>query len=168
MALVFNVFPYYVSSNLITHTPDKIAIAPKLSCPKLFSKFGILPKYLSSRYAFHYLYNVCWRIPRWCLQKYMHMAFHHFHSIYFKSIFLSYPIKYFFQVLRYSLTQYLFSILRYPYQVILQIIDGMFSPSYSHADFISIIASFGKPFLRLTANHFHPASKLTGIQWSLL
>jgi hypothetical protein len=51
--------------------------------------------------------------------------------------------------------------------VILQIVDSMFCSFYSHAVFIPSLSLFGKPFVRLTANHFHPPSKLRGIQWTL-
>jgi hypothetical protein len=60
------------------------------------------------------------------------------------------------------------SILRYPYQVILQIVNGMFGSSYSHAIFIPSGELFGKRSLNRSLDHFHPASKLTGIQWNFL
>ena len=40
MRLEFNIFPDYVSSNIISNTSDKIAIIPQLSQPKLFPDFG--------------------------------------------------------------------------------------------------------------------------------
>jgi hypothetical protein len=50
--------------------------------------------------------------------------------------------------------------------VILQIVDGMLCSFYPHAIFIPILGLFGKPFLRLAANHFYPPSKLRGIKWT--
>ena len=36
MGLIFNMFPYYVSSDFITYTPDKISLTLKLPRPQLF------------------------------------------------------------------------------------------------------------------------------------
>ncbi len=168
MRLVFNMFSNYVSGDFISNTSDKIAIVPQLTCPKLFPNLGKFFKQLPTRYAFHYLYYFCWSIPRRCFQKYVHMIFYYFHRIYRKPIFLSYMIKHFFQVPRNFRCQYVLSILRYPYQVILQIVNGMFGSSYSHAIFIPSGELFGKLFNILSLTHFHPASKLTGIQWNFL
>ena len=97
MGLIFDILPYYVSGDFVTYTPNKVSIAPKLSCPQL------LP------------------------------------------------------------------VLRYPHEVILQIIYGMFCPSNPHAVVIQDKALSRQAALpRLTASHFPPASKLAGIQWSLL
>jgi hypothetical protein len=41
MRLVFNIFPDYVSSNIISNTSDKIAIVPQFSRPKLFPDFRV-------------------------------------------------------------------------------------------------------------------------------
>jgi hypothetical protein len=60
------------------------------------------------------------------------------------------------------------SIHRYPYQVILQIVNGMLGSSYSHAIFIPSGELFGKQFLTQSLDHFHLASKLKGIQWNFL
>jgi hypothetical protein len=96
------------------------------------------------------------------------MIFYYFHGIYLKPIFLSNMIKYFFQVPRNIPGQYMLSILRYPLQVILQIVNGMLGSSYSHAIFIPSGELFGKHFTIQSLDHFHPASKLTGIQWNFL
>ena len=169
MGLIFNIFPYYVSGDFITYTPDKISIAPKLPRPKLLPQLRKLPKYFTRRHTFHYLHHLCWGITRWCLNKYMHVVFHHLHRIYPELIFLSNPLKHLFQILGNFPTQYVFPVLRYPHQVILQIIYGMFSPSNSHSAVIQEKALFRQASLpRLTASHFPPASKLTAIQWSFL
>ncbi len=169
MDLIFNIFPYYVSSNFITYTPDKISITPKLLCPQLLSQFRKLLEYFTARHGFQYLHNLCRRIPRWCLNKYVHMVFHDFLCIYPELIFLSNPLKHLFQILRSLPTQYVFSVLRYPHQVILQILYGVFSPSNLHATVIQRKTLFRQaPLPRLTASHFPPASKLAGIPWSFL
>jgi hypothetical protein len=164
MSLVFNIFPDDIGYNSISNTPDEIAIIPQFSCPQLLPKFGKLLEYLSGRYTFHYLYHFGWRISRWCSHEDMHMVFHDPYRIYFKFIFLGYLFKHFFEVFFDFSIQYIFPIFWYPYQVIFQFVDCMFCPFYSHAVFIPVIKLFGKPFLRLTANHFHPPSKLRGIQ----
>jgi len=160
MSLVFNIFPDDIGYNVISNTPDEIPIIPQFSSPKLLPKLGILLEYLSGRYTFHYLYYFCWRISRWCSKEYVHMVFHYPYRIYLKFIFLCYLFKDFFYIFRFFSIQYFLSIFRYPYQVILQIVDRMLCSFYSHAVFIPIIRLFGKPFLRLAANHFYPPSKL--------
>jgi hypothetical protein len=52
--------------------------------------------------------------------------------------------------------------------VIFQIVNAMLGSSYSHAIFIPSGELFGKHFTIQTLDHFHPASKLTGIQWNFL
>ena len=157
MRLVFNLFSNYISGDFISNTPDKIAIVPQLSSPELFPNLGKFLKYLSSRYAFHYLYHFCWRIPRWCFQKYWYMVLYYFHGIYRKPIFFGYMIEHLFHVDRNVTIQYILLILRYPYQVILQIVYGMFGSSYSHGIFIPSGELFGKRFLNHALDHFHPA-----------
>ena len=78
-------------------------------------------------------------------------------------------IKYDLNVIRDFFIQNVLPVLWYPYQVIFQIIYGMFRPSYPHAAVILKSKSFMQiPLPRLPASHFHPASKLTGIQWEFL
>ncbi len=166
MSLILNIFSDDISYYAISNTPDEIAIIPQLSSPELLPKLGKLLEDLPGRDTFHDLYYLCWRISRRCPCKYMHMVFPDSYRIYLKFIFLSYLFKHFFEIFRYFSIQYLFPIFRYPYQMVLQIVNSMFGPFYSHAVFISIIRLFGNPFLRLAANHFHPPSKLRGIQWS--
>ena len=170
MSLIFNIFPYYVSSDLVTDTPDKISIAPKLPRPQLFSQFRKLLKYLSRRHTFQYLHCLRRRISGRYLNKYVDMVLHNLHRIYPELILLSNPLKYLFQVRRNLPTQYVLPILRYPNQVILQIIYGVPCPSNCHATFISPIQRFRQVpcHPRLTASHFPPASKLAGIQWGFL
>lgn len=169
MDLIFNVFPYYVSSNLITYTPDKISITPKLSGPQLFPQFRKFLKHLSGRYTLQYLHYLCRRISRRHLNKYMHVVFHDFHRVYSEFILLSNPLRYLFQVPRNFPTQYMFPVLRYPHKVVLQILYGMFCLSCSHATVIPTKAPPKQASLpRLTASHFSPASLLAGIQWSFL
>jgi hypothetical protein len=169
MSLIFNVFPDYICGNLIPNAADKIPVVPQFPCPKLLPKIWKPLKYLTGRYAFHYLNHSCQRIFRRYFNKYVNMVFHDFHCIYIEIVFLSYLIKYSLQVTRNLSIQNILPVLRYPYQVILQIIYGMFSPSYPHAAFILKSHRYMQiPLPRLSASHFHPASKLTGIQWRLL
>ena len=169
MDLIFNIFPYYVSSNSITYTPDKIPITPKLPRPQLLPQFRKLLKYLTARHALQYLHHLCRGIPWRCFNKYVHMVFHDFHRIYPEFIFLSNPLKHLLQILGNFPTQYVLPVLRYPHQVILQIIYGVFSPSNTHASVIQEKALARQvPSPRLTASHFPPTSKLVGIQWSFL
>lgn len=160
---------YCVGGNFVTYTPNKVSIAPKLPCPQLFPQFRKLLEYLTGRHTLQYLHCLCWGISRRYFNKYVYMVFHDFHRIYPKLILLTYPLKHFFQVPRNLPTQYVLPVLRYPYQVILQIIYGMFCPSNPHAVVIQDKALSRQAALpRLTASHFPPASELTGIQWSFL
>ena len=169
MSLVLNIFTDYVCGNFVSNTADKIPIVPQFSHPKLLPQLGKFLEHLTPRYAFHYLHHFGRRIPRWCFQKYVHMILHHLHRINPEPIFVTYPLENLFQILRYFPTKYMLPILGYPYQMILQFIYGVFGPSYTHASVITVGALFWQTLLpRLTASHFHPASKLTGIQWSIL
>ena len=166
MSLIFNILPNYICCNLIPNTADKIAIVPQFSCPKLLPQIRKLTKCFTGRNTFHYLYHTGRRVSRWNLNKYMNMIFHYFHRIYPELILLSNLIKYDLQVFRNFFTKNILPVLRYPYQVIFQIIYGMFRPSYPHAAVIlksDYLMQIHLP--RLSASHFHPASKLTGIQW---
>ena len=64
----------------------------------------------------------------------------------------------------------IFPLLRHSHQVLLETAYGTFCPSYSHAAFISPTQLLRQMSYqpRLTASHFPPASKLTGIQWGFL
>ena len=169
MSLIFNIFPNYVCGNLIPNTADKIAILPQLPSPKPLPQIWEPTKCFTGRNTFHYLYHSCRRVFRWNLNKYVNMAFHYFHRIYPEIILLSYLVKHSLQVFRNFFIQYMFPVFRYPYQMVLQIIYGMFGPSNTHAIFItakSVVWQASLP--RLSASHFHPASKLVGIQWKFL
>jgi hypothetical protein len=48
MDLIFNVFPYHVSSSFITYTPDKISITPEFPCPLL--RQASLPRLAASHF----------------------------------------------------------------------------------------------------------------------
>ncbi len=169
MGLILNIFADCISGYFVTNTPDKVTVTPQFPSPKLFSQLWKPLERFTGRDTFHHLYHLCRRVSRRCLNKYVYMVFHDFHRIYPKFILLGYPPKYFFQVPRNLLTQYMLPVFRYPYQMILQIIYGMFSPSNPHATFIQEKALFKQaPLPRLTASHFPPASKLAGIQWRFL
>ena len=169
MSLIFNIFPYYVSGDFITYTPDKISIAPKLPSPQLLPQFREFLEHFSSRYALQYLNYLRRRVLRWRFYKYMHVVFHHFHRVYMKLILVSNPPKYLFQILPNIAIQYIFPILRYPDQVILNIINSVLCSSYAHAAVIQEKVPLRQAFfLRLAATRFPPASKLAGIQRGFL
>lgn len=169
MSLIFNILPNYVCGNLITNTADIIAIIPQFPCPKLFPQIRKLIKYLTGRNTFHYLYHPCRRVSRWNFNKYVNMFLHYFHRIYPELILVSYLIKYGLQVIQNLFFQNMLPVFRYPYHMILQIIYGMLCPSNSHAAVILKSDHLRQvPLPRLSASHFHPASKLAGIQWRVL
>jgi len=169
MGLIFDILPYYVSSDFVTYTPNKVSIAPKFPCPQLLPQFRKLLEYLAGRHTLQYLHGLCRGISWRYLNKYVHMVFHDFHRIYPELILLTYLLKHFFQVPRNLPTQYVLPVLRYPHQVVLQIIYGVLCPSNPHAEVIQEKLLFRQaPLPRLTASHFPPASKLAGIQWSFL
>jgi hypothetical protein len=141
MFLIFNIFPYYGGGNFISYASDKVTIIPQFPSPKLFSERRKLLKYLPCRYTLHYLYQSCRRIFRWGLNKYVNMVFYHFHRIYLKTILFTYLFKHFLQKARDLPSQHFFSIFRYPYQVILQIVNRMLGPFYTHATFITVTVS---------------------------
>ena len=169
-SLILDIPTYYVRGYCISHTPDKISITPEFSRPQLFSQPRKLFEYFSGRYAFHYLDHSGRRIPRRSLHKYVNMISNHFHRIYCKSILLSYPSKYLFDIVTNFSTQHGLSIFRYPYQMIFQFIYRMLRPSYYHNTVISSSPSSRQMLISrcFAAIHFHPPSKLAGIQWFFL
>ena len=169
MSLIFNIFPNYICGYFIANTADEISIVPQLPSPKLLPQIGKCFKDFTGRDTFHYLYHLRRRVFRRYFNKYMNMVFHYFHRIYPEFIFLSYLIKRGLQVIRNLFIQNVLPIFRYPHYVILQIIYGMLRPSYPHAAVIlksDYLMQIHLP--RLSASHFHPASKLAGIQWRFL
>src|SRR3972149_3781056 len=127
--LIFDISPNYLSRNFIAYASNKIAAVPKLVFPKDLSQRRISLENFPCGNTFQNLHNLGWRIPRRSRKKEMHMIFHNLHGIYFKFILLGNLLK---NPLtkRYSfLSKYFLSILRYPNQMILQIIYGMMSPS---------------------------------------
>ena len=169
MSLIFNIFPNYVCCNLIPDTADEIAIVPQFPSPKLFPQIGELTKYFTGRDTFHYLYHPCRRVSRWNFNKYVDMVFHNFHRVYPEIILISNLVKYGLQVFRNFFIQNILPVLRYPNQMVLQIIYCVFCPSHSHTTVIqgkALVRQVSLP--RLTASHFPLASKLAGIQWRFL
>jgi hypothetical protein len=159
MSLVLNIFPYYVSGDFITYTPDKISFTPKLPRPQMLPQFGKFLKYLTGRHTFQYLHYLRWRISGWYLNKYMHVISQHFHCIYPELILLGYLLKLLFQIPRNFPTQYVLPVLRYPYQVILQIVYGVFCPSNPHAEVIQEKVLFRQASLpRLSRATFFPSA----------
>ena len=50
MILVLNITTNDVCCDLISYTPDKVAIVPQFSCPKLLPEFGKLLKHFLRNY----------------------------------------------------------------------------------------------------------------------
>jgi len=169
LGLIFNITSNHICSHLVPYTSDKVSVTPQLTSPKLPSQSSKLLEHFSCRYTFQYLHHFRRRVFRWHLQKYVHMVFHYLHGIHPESIFLCYSLKHFFCVLSNLPFQNVFSILRYPDQVVLYVKNGVLCSSNPHASFIQEKARFKQtPLPRLKASHFPPASKLAGIQWSFL
>ena len=169
MCLILYIASYHIRCDSVTNASNKISITPQLTRPKLLPESWEFSKHLPRRYALHNLHNFSRRIVRRCLQEHMHMIFHYLHSVYPQLILISYPLKYFFCVLSNFTYQYMLPILRNPYQMVLNIIDGMLCPSYTHAAVIQENALLRQASLpRLTASRFPPASKLAGIQRGFL
>ena len=164
MGLIFDILPYHVSGDLVSNTPGKIPIAPKLPSPQLFLQLWKLLEHLSCRYTFQHLHYLCRRAPWWHLNKYVDMIFHTFHCIYLELILLCNSPKHFFQVRPDLPTQYVFTVLQYPNQMVLDIKDNVLCPPNPHISFIHAKNIYRQTSLpRLMANRFPPASKLAGI-----
>ena len=165
MSLKLNIFTDCIGGHFITNTTNEVAVIPKFSRPELFSQLRKFLQRFSGRDTFHYLYYLCRRVFGWRFDKDMNVVFHYLHCIYGQLILFSNMTKDLLYVSRNLFIQYMLPVLRYPYQMVLQIIDGMVRPSNTHALFITAKPSpWQVSWLRLTANCFHPASKLTGIQ----
>ncbi len=134
MVVVLNIPSYYIGGNLIPHCSNKIPIAPKLTTPKVPFQLWKLIKHCSGACSFQNIYNLCWGVPRRCREKDMYMVRHNLHGIYLKFILLRYPMENLFEPIGIDLREYLFPILRYPYQMVLGIIDRMRSSlDWGHA-----------------------------------
>ena len=169
MILVLNVFSDYVGFHLISYAPNEIAITPQLSSPKLFSQFRISLKYLSCRYAFHDLHYSRRSIPRRGFDKYMHMIFHHFHDVYVKFVLFGYSLENPFYVFSHLIVKNMLPVFGYPYHVVFNIIDSVFSTSHSHAVcYNSYSATLSRVLIALRLGRFHPRSKLWGISRPIL
>jgi hypothetical protein len=132
MSLVFNITADNVSSDFIANTPDKVSVIPQFARPESFLKLWELLKYFSYRDAFHYLHYLSRRVPGRSFGKYVNMIGHYFHGIYTKIKLFSDMLKDLLQVRRYLMVKDLLPVLRYPYQMVFQIIDGVFGSSYCH------------------------------------
>jgi hypothetical protein len=169
LGLILNISPNHFCSHFIPHTPDKTAIAPKLTSPKIPSQSPKPFEHFSCQYTLQYLHHFRRRIFRRHLKKHVHMVLHYLHRIYPKPIFLCYPLKYSSCVLSNLTCQNLLSIFRYPDQMALDVENSVPCPSYTHAPVIQEKALVSQaPLTRLTASRFPPASKLAGIQLSFL
>ena len=169
MSLVFNIFTNDIGGYFIPYTPYEIAVIPQLMRPKLLPQFGISLKYFPGRDAFQDLHYLRWSIPGRCFDKYMHMVFHHFHSVYTKFILLSYLLKDFLDVFSHLVIKDVLPVFRYPHQMILQIIDRMLGTSYSHAVcYNSYSITLARAWIALRLGRFHPRSKLWGISRPIL
>ncbi len=156
----------------VTLSPTLLTKYPSLQSSPAHSSFLNFGNFLNTSRA-DTLFNICTACAGGMsgryLNKYVHMVFHDFHRIYPELILFRNPLKHLFQIFRNFPTQYVFPVLGYPYQMILQIIYGMLCPSNPHAVVIQEKALLRQaPLPRLTASHFPPASKLAGIQWSFL
>src|SRR3990167_8064474 len=166
MFLIFDIFLHHIRSCFVSYTPDKISVVPYLPTPHFFPHFRKFLVHFTSRDTLQYLYHSGGRISWRCFDKYMYVVFLYHHYLYPKPIFFSYTIKYLLQILGYLPTQYMRSVLRYPYNMIFEFVNRVACSSYTHALVISLTLPFTQMlyalFLRLTANHFPPASKLSG------
>ena len=166
MGLILNITSNDIGGDIIANTSDKIAVVPEFSRPEGFPKLGELFEYFSCRYAFHYLHYFSRRVPGRGFDKYMDMVFHHFHGIYVKAILFSDMPEDFFYVSGDVGIKYMLPVFGNPHQMVFEIIDRVFRPSNSHAIlYNNYRLSLAKAW-RALRGHFHPASKLAGIQWS--
>jgi hypothetical protein len=123
MLMILDVAPNYIASHFVAYGSHKVAVAPHFAAPQLPAQVGILAKQLSRRDAFQYLHNPSWRQPRWRFEEYVHMIFHYFHRVYDHVILLGRSLQYFLGVLGDLWRQNLLAILRYPDEMVLEVID---------------------------------------------
>jgi hypothetical protein len=169
VSLVFNVFTNYIRRYFISNTTCEISIIPQLPSPQLFPYLRKFFEQFPCRYAFHYLHYPGRRILGWRFDKYVYMVFHHFHRVYIKFVFICNVLKYFFQIPRYFRIEDMLAVFRRPYQMILYIVNCVLGCPKPHTVFYSSLTYvFTRAFDSLTASHFHPRSKLWGIQWPIL
>ena len=123
--LILNISTDYFTRNLVTYTSDKIPVIPKFPFPKHPPQRRVLLEYLPSRYTLENLNDLRRGIPWRCRDKKMNMIFHNLHDFYFKIILFCNRPKYRLRGSGKLFRKYRFPIFRYPYDMVLQVIDGM-------------------------------------------
>ena len=144
MLLVLNILSDYVRRNRIPNTTDKIPVAPYLARPHLFPHLREPLEQFPGRYALQHLYQLRRRVPRWRSNEHMYVILHHLHGIDPEPIFLRYLLDYLLHVHRHFPPQYLRSVLRYPHQMILQVVNRMAALPEFHSIFLPPIHHPGK------------------------
>ncbi len=169
MFLILNVFSDYVGRYFVPYASHKVPILPYHPRPHGFTHLRKFLEYLTRRYALHYLYYPGRSIRRRRFHEHMHVILHYLHRVYTEAILLRNLPEYLLNILPHLPTQNMRPILRHPYHVVFQIVDGVLRPPYSHTVFISPTQLVKQAsLLRLPANRFPPLSKLGGIQRAFL
>src|SRR5581483_485831 len=154
--MILNITSYNLCGYLISHSPYKIPITPKLSCPKLSLYLRKLLEYHFSTPTLEYSHYLPRSILRWCTKKYMYMVFYYCHCLYLKLIYFCYLFKYLLHPFGYSLCQNCLSVLWYPYKMIFKVVYRMRGSLYrAHTQILYSFMPKGQPV-------FIPVVELSG------
>jgi hypothetical protein len=157
LGLIQDISPNYICSHFVPYTSDKLGNTPKLTSRKIPSQYAKLFKHFPLRYTLQYLHHFRWRVFWRNPKRYVHRGLHYLHGIYPEHISLCYPLKHFFCVSSILTFQDVFSILRYPNQMVPDIKYSMLFPSCTHAAVIQEKPLARQALLpRLPASRFPP------------
>ena len=105
----------------ITHRANVVTAGPKTG--ELSPKLGELRAQNTRRGTFKLVHNVLNRLGRLSSDKHVNVVGHNFYSLKINTEFLSLHAEHLFEVIRNVTREYLFAVLRTPYQVILDVED---------------------------------------------
>ena len=126
-----------ICSHLVSNRPRKISILPKFSSPQLLLHFWKLIKNLTRRYTLQHPNHVSYRIPRWKTLKDMNMIRSHSRLLNFKPMVRRNVRKDFPHSPSNIFSLNPFAVFRRPYQVVLCVVNRMWTPTNCHAVLIS-------------------------------
>src|SRR5574341_653295 len=172
--MILNITSYNLCGYLISYSPYKIPITPKLSCPKLSSYLRKFLKYCFSTSTLEYSHYIPRRILRWCTKKYMYMVLYYYrHCLYLKLIHFCYLSKYLLYSFGYSLCQNHLSVLWYPCKMIFKVICRMRGSIYwAHTQILYSLLPKGQPvfipLVELSGYSTGSLIKFAGQQWVIV
>ena len=130
---MFDIATNHLGRDVVSYTPDKIAIVPQFPAPQLLLHLRKLLKNHPGRNTFQPLHNLGRTIARGDRKKYMHMIVQYFLGVDFKSIPLGNLLKNHLQPMCHALTQDHPPIFWDPHHMIFEVVNGTSGSLETHA-----------------------------------